>query len=77
MRIIRDVSKSQNIASIVVMHDLNLALRYSDKFIMLKEGVIFAEGGKEVINPENIKAVYGVDAYVENVKGIPVVIPIR
>ena len=77
MKIIRDISKSQNIASIVVMHDLNLALRYSDKFIMLKNGVIYAEGGKEIINPENIKAVYGVDAYVENVKGIPVVIPIR
>ena len=77
MRIVREVSKSQNIASIVVMHDLNLALRYSDKFIMLKNGVIYAEGGKEIINPENIRAVYGVDAYVENVKGIPVVIPIR
>ena len=77
MRIVREVSKSQNIASIVVMHDLNLALRYSDKFIMLKNGVIYAEGGKEIINPENIKAVYGVDAYVENVKGIPIVIPIE
>jgi iron complex transport system ATP-binding protein len=77
MKIIRDISKSQNIASIVVMHDLNLALRYSDKFIMLKDGVIYAEGGKEIINPENIKAVYGVDAYVENVKGIPIVIPIE
>jgi len=76
MRIIRDISKSQNIASIVVMHDLNLALRYSDKFIMLKDGVIYAEGGKEIINPENIRAVYGVDAYIENVKGIPVVVPI-
>ena len=77
MRIIRDISKSQNIASIVVMHDLNLALRYSDKFIMLKNGVIYAEGGKEIINPENIKAVYGVDVYVENVRGIPVVVPIE
>ncbi|EHP84582.1 ABC transporter ATP-binding protein [Methanotorris formicicus] len=76
MRIIRNISKSQNIASIVVMHDLNLSLRYSDKFIMLRNGVIYAEGGKEVINPENIKAVYGVDAYIENVRGIPIVIPI-
>ncbi len=76
MRIIRDISKSQNIASIVVMHDLNLALRYSDKFIMLKDGVIYAEGGREVINSENIKAVYGVDVYIENIRGVPVVVPI-
>jgi iron complex transport system ATP-binding protein len=75
LKIIRDISKSQNIASIIVMHDLNLALRFSDKFIMLKDGKIFAEGGKEVINPENIEAVYGVNVIIENIKGIPVVIP--
>ncbi|ACV24227.1 ABC transporter ATP-binding protein [Methanocaldococcus fervens] len=77
MKLIRDVSKSQNIASIVVMHDLNLALRFSDKFIMLKDGIIYAEGDKSIITPENIKAVYGVDAYIESVRGVPVVVPIE
>ncbi len=76
LRIIRDISKSQNIASIIVMHDLNLALRFSDKFIMLKDGKIFAEGGKEVITPENIKEVYGVRAHVDEYRGIPVVVPL-
>jgi len=76
LRIVRDISKSQNIASIIVMHDLNLALRFSDKFIILKDGKIFAEGGMEVINPENIEAVYGVNAYVDEYKGIPIVVPI-
>jgi iron complex transport system ATP-binding protein len=76
MKIARDVSKSKNIASIVVMHDLNLALRFSDKFIMLKDGKIFAEGGKEIINPENIGEVYGVKAHVGEYKGIPIVVPI-
>ena len=75
LRIIRDISKSQNIASIIVMHDLNLALRFSDKFIMLKDGKIFAEGEKEVINPENIEAVYGVRVHVDEYKGIPIVVP--
>ncbi|NPA63290.1 MAG: ABC transporter ATP-binding protein [Methanococci archaeon] len=76
MRTIRDISKSENIASIVVMHDLNLALRYSDKFIMLKEGKIYAEGDHNIITPENIKAVYGIDVYVEEVRGIKVVVPV-
>ncbi|WP_292460914.1 ABC transporter ATP-binding protein [Methanothermococcus sp.] len=76
MRIVRDILKSQNIASIVVMHDLNLALRFSDKFIMLKDGKIFAEGGKEVISPENIEEVYGVRVHVDEYKGIPIVVPI-
>ena len=76
LRIIRDISKSQNIASIIVMHDLNLALRFSDKFIMLKDGKIFAEGGTEVITPENIEAVYGVRAHVDEYNGIPIVVPL-
>ncbi len=75
MNIIKKVSSTQNIASVVVMHDINLALRYSDKFIILKEGHVFAAGGREVITPETIKEVYGVEVYIKNFEGIPVVIP--
>ncbi|MEL7670585.1 ABC transporter ATP-binding protein [Methanobacterium sp.] len=75
MRIIREVSDTHNIASIVVMHDINLALRYSDKFIILKEGQVFTTGGKEVITPEIIKETYGVDVHVKNFEGVPMIIP--
>jgi iron complex transport system ATP-binding protein len=63
-------------AAIMIIHDLNLAIRHSDKFVLMKQGRIYAVGGHEVITPENIKEVYDIDAYVENVRGIPVVIPI-
>lgn len=63
-------------AAIMVIHDLNLAIRHSDKFILMKQGMVFAAGGHEVITPDNIKAVYNIDAYVESVRGIPVVIPV-
>ncbi|WP_424354620.1 ABC transporter ATP-binding protein [Methanobacterium sp. MBAC-LM] len=75
MKIIREVSDTHNIASIVVMHDINLALRYSDKFIILKEGQVFTTGGKEVITPEIIKETYGVDVHVKNFEGVPLIIP--
>ena len=75
MKIIKDVSSTRKIASVVVMHDINLALRYSDKFIILKDGQVFTTGGKEVITPEIIKETYGVDVHVTNYEGIPVVIP--
>jgi len=74
MRMIRDVSRTQNISSIVVMHDLNLTLRFSDKFIMLKDGKIYSEGNSEVINSRNIRDVYNVKAYVDHYKGIPIVV---
>jgi len=42
---------------------------------MLKDGKIFAEGDKEVINQYNIKEVYGVDVYIGEINGIPVIVP--
>ncbi len=69
MKLIKEVSCAQNIASIVVMHDINLALRYSDKFIVLKDGQVFTSGGREVITPELIKEAYGVDVHIKTFEG--------
>ncbi|MGD6808460.1 MAG: ABC transporter ATP-binding protein [Candidatus Bathyarchaeia archaeon] len=76
MHLIRNIVKKNHMAAIMVIHDLNLAIRHSDKFVLMKDGVVYATGGHEVITPENIKQVYNVDAFVETVRGIPVVIPI-
>jgi iron complex transport system ATP-binding protein len=76
MHLIRNIVKKNHMAAIMVIHDLNLAIRHSDKFVLMKDGVVHSAGGHEVITPQNIKQVYNVDAFVENVRGIPVVIPI-
>ncbi|RJS49776.1 MAG: iron ABC transporter ATP-binding protein [Methanobacterium sp.] len=75
MNIIKDVSQEHKIASLVVMHDINLALRYSDKYIILKEGRVFSTGGPEIITPETIKEAYGVEVQIENFQGFPLIIP--
>jgi iron complex transport system ATP-binding protein len=76
MHLIRNIVKKNHMAAIMIIHDLNLAIRHSDKFILMKAGKVHSIGGHEVITPENIKEVYNIDAYVESVRGIPVVIPI-
>ncbi|MCX6651324.1 MAG: ABC transporter ATP-binding protein [Methanomassiliicoccales archaeon] len=76
MHLIRNIVKKNHMAAILTIHDLNLAIRHSDKFVMMKDGVIFTTGDYSIITPENIRAVYSIDAYVESVRGIPVVIPI-
>jgi iron complex transport system ATP-binding protein len=76
MHLIRNIVKKNHMAAIMIIHDLNLAIRHSDKFILMKDGMVYSAGGHEIITPENIKAVYNIDAYVESVRGIPVVIPI-
>ncbi|MGD6805383.1 MAG: ABC transporter ATP-binding protein [Candidatus Bathyarchaeia archaeon] len=71
-----DIVKKTNLSAIMTMHDLNLAVRYSDKFIMLKDGKVFAAGDKSVITPENIEAVYGLPVGVEKYRDYLVVVPI-
>ena len=60
---------------IIAIHDLNLALQYSDKFVLLKDGNIFATGGKEIISNRNIENLYDVKVKIINEKEDVVIIP--
>ncbi len=46
---------------VAVLHDLNLALQYADKVLMLKQGRQVAFGDLGVLNEHNIREVYEVD----------------
>jgi iron complex transport system ATP-binding protein len=74
--IIKEVVKNNNISAVVTIHDLNMALRFADRFILLKDGNIFDAGGIEVINSKNIKEVYSVDVSIEKIKNNLMVVPI-
>ena len=53
------IVREHRIAAVMTMHDLNQALRYADRFIFLKDGVVHAQGGHEVVTPGIIEEVYG------------------
>jgi iron complex transport system ATP-binding protein len=76
LKIIREVVKGHSVSAVMTMHDINTALRFSDKFVLLKDGQIFAAGGPEIVTPESIREVYGVDVHVETFKNSPIVIPV-
>lgn len=74
-RLIKKVVEEQGLAALVAMHDLNLAMRFANRFILLKDGEIFAAGGQEVMIPENIESVYSVPVSIRRFGDVPVVIP--
>ena len=78
MEIVRDLVHEKKIAAVMAIHDLNLASRFSDKLVMLKNGQVYAAGEpKALLNEENIGKVYGIEAMVMNALGRPYIVPIR
>jgi len=75
MRFIRSVVHIHHLTALMTMHDLNLALHYADRFVLLKEGMVYAAGGEEVITPELIEEVYGVPVAIQRWGGRNVVVP--
>ena len=64
LQIVRDICHEQHLTAIVVIHDLNLALRFCDRFVLLRQGGVYACGGKEVLDRDALRDVYHVDAEV-------------
>lgn len=74
--LVRQMCKARGITAILVIHDPNLALRFCDRFLFLHSGTIAAAGDASVVNPETIRAVYGIYAAVTQVHGaIPWLFP--
>lgn len=60
--LVRQIAREQSITVLIVIHDLNLALRYCDRFYFLKDGHGYRYGGAEIVTPETIEEVYGIRA---------------
>lgn len=71
---VREICGESGITAIVVIHDLNLALRFCDRFLLLREGGVYRCGGREVLDRQALKDVYRVDAGVAEVRGHPMVV---
>ena len=74
---VRSLIKKTSISAIMAIHDLNLAARYSDKLVMLKDGKIHATGDPwELLTRENVRTVFDVDAEVMSGSDCPYVVPL-
>jgi iron complex transport system ATP-binding protein len=79
METLSGLVKEKDISAIMAIHDLNIASRYADRVLMLKNGEIVMEGvPEEAFTEENIAAVYGVNALVKiDDDGKPSIVPVR
>ena len=77
LKLIRKLNREFGITIVMVLHDINQSLYYSDEIIAMKDGTILAQGRPdETIDGELVRSVYGVDLSVTSVDGKPFIIPV-
>ena len=59
MKLLRQLTQ-EGILVIITIHDINMAARFCNKALMLKQGRIFASGMQSVYTPENIENLYDI-----------------
>ncbi|QDZ13758.1 ABC transporter ATP-binding protein [Humibacter ginsenosidimutans] len=76
--LLADLNRDRGTTIVMVLHDMNLAARYADHLVAMREGRVVAEGGpSEVMTSELIRAVFELDSLVmpDPVSGTPLVLP--
>ena len=69
LKMVRSICHKDSIVAVVVIHDLNLALRFCDRFLLLKDGQVYRHGDRSILDRTALKEVYGVAAKVVEIEG--------
>jgi iron complex transport system ATP-binding protein len=69
LRLVREICHKDNIIAAVVIHDLNLALRFCDRFLLMKNGQVYRHGDRSILDSTALREVYGVDAKIVEIEG--------
>lgn len=76
MRLFGELARDDK-SVVASLHDLGLAARWCSRLILLDQGRIIADGSPEnVLTPETLNAVYGVEAFFGKVNGARIVHPL-
>jgi iron complex transport system ATP-binding protein len=78
LRLVRRINREQGATVVMVLHDLTLAARYSDRLVVLHDGGVVADGTPaEVLTPALLERAFGLHARVvpDPVTGSPMVVP--
>ena len=65
----------KGITVIIALHDINMAARYASKIMMLRDGKVFAGGGREINTKENIENLYAIKVKIIENNGHTFIIP--
>lgn len=79
LELVKAYTRQKDTATLLTLHDLNMAARYADRLVLLKDGCVYREGTPaEVITEKNIREAYGVEVHVHTSSrtGTPMLLPL-
>ena len=74
LQTVRSIAREHQITVITVLHDLNLAIRYCDRFLFLRDSEVFSYGDRSTMSEETIEEVYGMHVHIFEYGGVPVIV---
>lgn len=77
LELLKLLTHEKVLITVMVSHDLNLAMRYSDKILILKDGKIYMAGTPdETLTVKSIRDVYGIETEIIRAKsGLSCLVP--
>ncbi|MGD9210368.1 MAG: ABC transporter ATP-binding protein [Desulfobacteraceae bacterium] len=76
MQLLRRIVNNRRLAAVIAIHDLNMALRFCDRLLFLKDHKVHAVLDKNDLRSELIENVYGVKVALQRICGQMVVVPL-
>lgn len=74
LQIVQNTCRTSGITAVVILHDLNLALRFCDYFLILKNGELIRSGDSSILNRDILEEVYHIHADITEINGRKIVL---
>ncbi|KGE02021.1 ABC transporter ATP-binding protein [Rhizobium sp. YS-1r] len=77
--LLTDLNHTRGTTVVMVLHDLNLAARYADHLVAMREGRVHVSGlPEDVLTEENVRQVFGLESriIIDPTSGRPIMLPI-
>lgn len=75
LQVVRDITTQASLATVMVIHDVNLALRFCDRFVLMRNGTIVAQGGIEAVTDEALSETYDMPMRIAEIDRVKLTIP--
>lgn len=70
LKLIKRLNREKNLTVIMVLHDINQAIEFSDNAVVMKDGRLIASGAaNDVINESNLNKAFDVKTKITNLDG--------